>query len=94
MAERRRLHSEAPWHLTGVVIDGAWSPAASGIGPPSGRMIEAGLVEVVRLPAFLAPDDQSAVEVAVAEAGRAGYGEPEAVGPMIREHVISIDLER
>jgi hypothetical protein len=76
LAERRRLHGEAPWQLTGVVVRGTWSPAAKAISPPDVRQIEAGLVEVVRLPAFLAPDDQSAVGVAVVMAGMAGYGGP------------------
>ena len=74
LAERRRIHSEAPWQLSGVVVGAIWFPAAEGIEPASVRMMEAGLVGVERLPAFLAPNDQSAVEVAISEAERAGYG--------------------
>lgn len=77
LAERRRLHGDAPWRLTGVVIQGAWSPAAEGINPPSVRMIEAGLVELAPLPPFIAPDDEAAVGGAIAEAERAGYGSAE-----------------
>lgn len=70
-AERRRLHGEAPWQLTGVVVNGVWHPAAKGISPPSIRGMEAGLVELAPLPAFLAADDYaSAVEVALMEAER------------------------
>lgn len=65
---------------------GTWSPAGQGISPASVCQIEAGLVEVVRLPPFLAPDDATAVAVALqvaeavlgdamAEAGPSGWVE-------------------
>lgn len=82
LAEVRRLHSEAPWQLTGVVIDGRWHPATEGIGKASGRSIEAGNVVVRRLPRFLANDDADAMSVAVCVAGMQGIepADPEA-GP-------------
>lgn len=76
LAERRRLDESFPWHLTGVVVNGTWSPAGEGIGLPTIRLIEAGGVEVVALPAFLAPDDASAVAVAVEVARMMGLGDP------------------
>ena len=75
LAERRRLHSGAPWQLTGVVVGGKWNPAAYGIRPAPVDAIAAGLVQVVKLPAFFALGDKAAVEVAIAEAARPGYGQ-------------------
>ena len=92
LAERRRLHSGAPWQLTGVVICGAWSPAAQGIGPPSVRAIEAGLVDLVQLPTFMAPDDQSAVELAISEAERAGCGNAEPGRWPAGDHEITTEI--
>jgi hypothetical protein len=59
--------------LAGVVVAGAWYPAHRGISPASDRLIEAGLVEVVALPAFIAPDLLAAIEVALAVAQMQGY---------------------
>jgi hypothetical protein len=84
LAEVRRLHGEAPWRLTGVVVDGEWYPAADGIGPATMRQVEAGLVEVRSLPRFLAVDDDQAVSVALDVAGMAGLGE---AGPRRHEVV-------
>lgn len=81
LAELRRLYSSAPQRLTGVVVSGDWYPAHAGISPASDRLIEAGLVEVVELPAFLAPDLSTAIEVAVVVAGLAGYEQASDVIP-------------
>jgi hypothetical protein len=80
LAELRRVHSEAPWSWTGVVVDGTWAPAAPGIGPASHRQIEAGLVAVVQLPAFIATDIRAACDVALEVARMAGYAVGE-IGP-------------
>lgn len=86
------MHGEAPWQLTGVVVNGRWSPAAEGIGLPSVRMMEAGLVDLVRLPTFMAPDDQCAVGVAISEAKRAGCGNAEPGHWPAGDHEITMEI--
>ena len=93
LAERRKRDREAPYLLGGVVVAGAWHPAAPGVEPASVRQMEAGLVRVEPLPPFLAPDDATAVAVAlqVAEAVMGdGITEPgpsgwDVVAPNVRE---------
>ena len=66
------MHSDAPWELGGVLIAERWHPAKAGLVEPSARLAEAGLVRLVPIPPFLAPDDRAAVRVAIAEAMRGG----------------------
>lgn len=80
-AEVRRDCSASPWELGGFVIAGEWHPAATGIERPSAQLAAGRNVQVVDLPAFIAPDDATAIAVGCAEAGRAGYGTLAAVGP-------------
>jgi hypothetical protein len=89
LAEVRRPYGEAPWRLTGVVIEGRWRPIAPGVRPPSMRAIEAGCVDVIRLPRFIANDDADAVAAAVCVADMQGIemAGPEA-GP--RWHEVSV----
>lgn len=72
-AELRRDCSADRWALGGFVFADAWHPWRAGVEPPTGTQVVGRNVETVELPAFLAPDDTAAVEVARREAARAGY---------------------
>lgn len=72
-AEVRRLHSGARWYLGGIVLGGTWYQAAGGIRPASDRAIEAGNVDLVRLPSFEAADDGEALAEAAGLALARGY---------------------
>ncbi len=71
-AELRRSHRDAEWGLAGVVVGGEWYPAGPGIARPSARFIDSGNVALRDLPAYLAPDDASAVLVALQVANACG----------------------
>jgi hypothetical protein len=75
-AEVRRMTPDRPWQLAGVVIEGVWHPAAPGIAQATPGLIRASMVDIVALPAFVAPDDQTAARVAIDTARMMGHEPP------------------
>jgi hypothetical protein len=65
-AEFRRRHRGARWVLAGVIVEGAFHPAADGIEPVRARLPETGLVTWADLPTVIvAPDRASAATIAL-----------------------------
>lgn len=72
-AELRRVHRNARWVLTGLVIDGEWHPVDRRIEPATARLIEADLVDVAPLLPVLAPNPIAAVAIACGLAADQGW---------------------
>lgn len=89
-AELRRDCSADPWTLGGFVFADAWHPWAVGVEPPTGTQLAGCNVETVELPAFLAPDDATAVVIARREAVRAGYVRLARSGPPVGTYRIAM----
>ena len=95
-AEVRRVHRDAAWVVSGVVLGDRWSPADSHVRPPSVRLIEANLVGLRLLPDLIAPDDDRAVAVAVRLAldlPAPGPSEVEPVPPTLAVSPLTIGLD-
>ena len=65
VAEMRRVHRDAEWVMTAVLLDDRWFAVARGIEPATSRLIEAGLIAASPLLPVLAADDAAAVECAI-----------------------------
>lgn len=78
-AEVRRIHRDAAWVLTGVVVDDHWYAMSARVQPASIRHVEAGLIGLIELPDFIALDDRKAAATAKYLAIQLGYPTPSAV---------------
>lgn len=91
-AELRRIHRDAARVLAGVVVEGDWHPIHRSIERPSRRLMEAGLVDLVDLPDFIAADSPAAIRVALWLAREAFP--LDAAEPVVRgSRTVSIEID-